>query len=95
LAYLNSSLGRYLCKRYVSILDNGGYLMQKIYLEPIPIIKPMNNQIQELEIICKEIIEGQNDKYEFEINRKIYALYDFSQDEMKYIENDNLEPLSR
>ena len=95
LAYLNSSLGRYLCKRYVSILDNGGYLMQKTYLEPVPIIKPINEKIKELEMICKKIIEGQNDKYEFEINKKIYELYGFSQDDIKYIENDNFEPLSR
>jgi len=95
LAYLNSSLGRYLCKRYVSILDNGGYLMQKTYLEPVPIIKPINEKIKELEMICKKIIEGQNDKYEFEINKKIYELYGFSQDDVKYIENDNFEPLSR
>ncbi|MDR2731565.1 MAG: type II restriction endonuclease [Treponema sp.] len=95
LAYLNSSLGRYLCKRYVSILDNGGYLMQKTYLEPVPIIKPINDKIKEFEIICKRIIEGHNDKYEFEISKRIYDLYGFSQDEIQYIENDNLEPLSR
>ena len=95
LAYLNSSLGRYLCKRYVSILDNGGYLMQKIYLEPIPIVKPIDNQIQEIELICKRVIKEKNNKYEIEINQKIYAFYGFSQDEIKYIENDNLESLSR
>jgi hypothetical protein len=94
LTYMNSSLGRYLCKRYVSILDNGGYLMQKIYLEQIPIIRPTNAQIQELETICKEIIIKQNAKYEFEINKIIYSLYGFSQDEINYIENDNFELFS-
>jgi len=69
--------------------------MQKTYLEPVPIIKPINEKIKELEMICKKIIEGQNDKYEFEINKKIYELYGFSQDDVKYIENDNFEPLSR
>ncbi|WP_224019186.1 Eco57I restriction-modification methylase domain-containing protein [Ferruginibacter albus] len=34
---LNSIVGRYLLSQYVSILDDGGYLMQKIYLEKIPI----------------------------------------------------------
>ena len=35
--FLNSYIGEYLCGKYVSILDNGGYLMQKIYLENIPV----------------------------------------------------------
>jgi hypothetical protein len=95
LAYLNSSLGRYLCKRYVSILDNGGYLMQKIYLEPIPIIKPQDTMIREIELACKQIIEGWNNNLVLDINKNIYSLYDFSNDEIKYIENDNIETLSR
>ena len=95
LAYLNSSLGRYLCKRYVSILDNGGYLMQKIYLELIPIIKPQDTMIREIELACRQIIEGWNNNLDLDINKNIYSLYDFSNDEIKYIENDNIEILSR
>ena len=95
LAYLNSSLGRYLCKRYVSILDNGGYLMQKVYLEAVPIIKPEISHIQKVENLCINIIDEPDSKYEYEINKNIYSLYNFSQNEIKYIENDNFEPLSR
>nr|AGS53304.1 putative type IIS restriction/modification enzyme [uncultured bacterium contig00013] len=94
LAYLNSSIGRYLCKRYVSILDNGGYLMQKVYLEPIPIIKPTDVVIKEIEIISKKIIEKQRNEYENIINQKIFTLYDFRQEEINYITKDNYEPLS-
>jgi hypothetical protein len=65
------------------------------YLEPVPIIKPNSSKIKEFEIICNKIIEEQNVKHEFEANKKIYNLYGFSQDEIQYIENDNLEPLSR
>jgi len=96
LAYLNSSLGRYLCKRYVSILDNGGYLMQKSYLELIPIAKPTKAQIQDIESYCKKNIKEQSNKYDKIIDEKIYAIYDkLSQDEIEYITNDNLDPLSR
>jgi hypothetical protein len=95
LAYLNSSLGRYLCKRYVSILDSGGYLMQKIYLEPIPVIKPTDTLIREIELSCEKLIDGQSNKLDLEINEKIYSLYSFTGDEIKYIENDNIEILSR
>ena len=95
MVYLNSSIGRYLCKRYVSILDNGGYLMQKIYLEQIPIIKPTIDKIQEIEHICNRGIEGQITNFELITNKKIYTLFNFSNKEIEYIENDNLEALSR
>ena len=95
LAYLNSSLGRYLCKRYVSILDNGGYLMQKVYLESMPIIRPTDAQVQDIESLCKKNIDGHKNKYDHAINEKIYAFYGFSQKEIEYIVNDSFEPLSR
>jgi hypothetical protein len=95
LAYLNSPIGRYLCKRCVSILDNGGYLMQKAYLEPIPIPKINSKKIKKIEKYCKIILNGNNESVEIELNRNIYALFDFTQEEMNFIENDNLEELSR
>ncbi|MDR0654892.1 MAG: hypothetical protein LBG22_01130 [Treponema sp.] len=95
LAYLNSSIGRYLCKRYVSILDNGGYLMQKAYLEPIPITKPSSNKIEEIEKICKMILRDSHKSIEIKLNRKIYELFNFTPEETYFIENDNLEELSR
>jgi len=95
LAYLNSSVGRYLCKRHVSILDNGGYLMQKIYIESIPIIKPEKSHIQELEKLCKNIINKQICQLELEIDEKIYSLFEFTRVERKYIEKNNFEELSR
>jgi hypothetical protein len=97
LAYLNSSIGRYLCKRYVSILDNGGYLMQKAYLEPIPILNPRKEKINRIEILSKDIFENHEKSIirELEINNLIFSLFSFTPEEIKYIESDNLEPLSR
>jgi hypothetical protein len=97
LAYLNSSMGRYLCKRYVSILDNGGYLMQKAYLEPIPILNPGKEKIEEIEILSKAIFENHEKSValELKINKIIFSLFAFTQEEIKYIESDNLEVLSR
>ena len=68
--------------------------MQKIYLEQIPIIKPKNNQITEIELICKEAIDENYLKYQNIINNSIFTLYNFSQEEIKYIESDNFEELS-
>jgi hypothetical protein len=97
LAYLNSSLGRYLCKRYVSILDNGGYLMQKVYLELIPILDPGQEKIDEIEVLSKGILKNHKTSIVLglEINKIIFSLFAFTQDEIKYIENDNLEALLR
>ena len=47
-AFLNSYIGEYLCGKYVSILDNGGYLMQKIYLENIPIPQFDNSVVEKI-----------------------------------------------
>jgi hypothetical protein len=97
LAYLNSSIGRYLCKRYVSILDNGGYLMQKAYLELIPIAMPNSDKIREIEIISKKIISchEKSIELELEVNKILYSLFAFSQKEINYIKNDTWETLSR
>jgi hypothetical protein len=95
LAYLNSPIGRYLFKRYVSILDNGGYLMQKISLEPIPIAVPNKNTLQEIEKLCKKNLSSQNIDIENEINKKIYTICNLTEEEITYIEKNNLDALSR
>lgn len=88
LAVLNSKVGRYLCSQYVSILDNGGYLMQKIYLEKIPIAPYSKN----LEIIMdREDNEVNDDK----INQIVYDLYNLTQFEIDFIENLQNQPLHR
>jgi hypothetical protein len=97
LAYLNSSLGRYLCKRYVSILDNGGYLMQKAYLESIPILNPGQEKIDKIETLSQDILKKHKKSIflELEINKIIFSFFAFTHEEIKYIENDNLEALLR
>ena len=95
LAYLNSFLGRYLCKRYVTILDNGGYLMQKIFIEKIPIINLSVPHIQDLENLCKNRLKNNTEASELEINRKIFNFCGFEKNEVKYIENDIFEVLLR
>jgi hypothetical protein len=41
------------------------------------------------------ILKNDNQSFEVELNRKIYALFDFTLEEINFIENDNLEELSR
>jgi hypothetical protein len=84
---LNSNVGRYLCSKYVSILDDGGYLMQKIYIEQIPIPKANKQMLTE---ISKLVVQAH---YEYEldidnlIDEKVYNLYELDPDEIKFIES--------
>jgi len=87
-AVLNSTVGRYLCSQYVSILDDGGYLMQKIFLEKIP-IAPYSSELEKLIEMnrCEEI--------ESEINDIVYHLYNLSKEEISFIESLQNLPLQR
>jgi hypothetical protein len=95
MAYLNSSLGRYLCKRYVSILDNGGYLMQKVFVDKIPINKFSDSEIQEITSLCKENLKNRKVEFEEQINDMIFQSYSLTENEVDYIKNDNTEGLLR
>lgn len=81
--FLNSYIGHYLCSKYVSILDNGGYLMQKIYIERIPIPTASSD----LQSLCKSQLEEANKKKESEIDLKIYQLYGLSNSEINFVES--------
>jgi len=83
-AFLNSSMGKYLCSQYVSILDDGGYLMQKIYLEKIPVPIP---SISLINLIDRIIDSGDNEKNERQIDEAVFQLYKFAPAERKFIEN--------
>lgn len=83
-AILNSSIGKYLCYQYVSILDDGGFLMQKVYLEKIPIPKfniEIYNKINHLLNNPMDI-----DNIEIDINNIVYNLYDLTPEEIAFIE---------
>lgn len=80
LAVLNSTVGRYLCSKHVSILDDGGYLMQKIYIEKIP-LAPYSAELENL------VNNESHKEYENEINKMVYDLYSLNKDEISFIES--------
>ncbi|MCK9625586.1 MAG: Eco57I restriction-modification methylase domain-containing protein [Bacteroidales bacterium] len=88
LGVLNSAVGRYLCSQYVSILDDGGYLMQKIYLEKIP-MPPYSAKLE-------KIIENNWLRIdENEINNFVYDLFNLTKEEINFIESLQNQPLQR
>jgi len=85
---LNSTVGRYLCSQYVSILDDGGYLMQKIFLEKIPIAQYSQKLEEKLE-------KRSGEETEKEINGIVYQLYNLTKEEISFIETVQDLPLQR
>lgn len=91
LAFLNSSTGKWLIKEYVTKLDTGGYMMQKIFLDKIPVAVP--NQRQEntfIKLVDKILLAKQagedTSNSEQEIDKLVYELYNLTEEEIKIVE---------
>jgi hypothetical protein len=100
LAVLNSSIGRYQCSLTVSMMDDGGYLMQKIYIEKLKIC---NLSMSENSRICKlvdKITSGNSqnsnvENYEQELDAFIMKIYRLTPKEIAYLHNLFSRPLAR
>ena len=79
--FLNSYMGEYLCSKYVSILDNGGYLMQKVYLNEIPIADATRKEQTNLITLWQQ--NCNNDK----IDQFIFNIFNLDAEEKEYIYN--------
>jgi hypothetical protein len=89
MVFFNSMIGRYLCSKYVSILDNGGYLMQKAYLEniPIPDFEKQMQPIIDSVLTAKQI----DDEIEDKIDSELFKLFCFGKEEIDFITNECLQ----
>lgn len=89
LGVLNSSIGRYQCKNTVAILDNGGYLMQKIYIEQIRICKCEAKVKAKIRGLVEKLLAEKDpevaEKYENELDDAVFDAYGFTASERKYI----------
>ncbi len=92
LGVLNSKVGNYLVREYVTKLDTGGYMMQKVFLEKIPIIKPpinegVTNLVEEILLIKETDPAADTSALEAEIDRLVYELYGLTEEEIGIIES--------
>ena len=92
LAVMNSSLMQYYIQHNIAVLDTGGFLMQKIYVEhfPIPAIKP--EIYKEIVDMCKETLLLQKENrdssdVESQIDLKIYEMFELTQDEICFLKH--------
>ena len=95
LAVLNSSIGRWLIQEYVTKLDTGGYMMQKTFLDKIPIYFPTDNEEKPFVEIVDKIIEAKSTdpqantiELEKEIDKMVYKLYELTYEEVKVVDPD-------
>jgi adenine-specific DNA-methyltransferase len=94
LAFFNSNIGRWLIKEYVTKLDTGGYMMQKVFLDEIPVLEideakeVIFNQLVDSIIMSKK--SGLNNditKDENEIDHLLYSLYQLTPEEITIVES--------
>lgn len=94
LALLNSSVGKWMIMEYVGKLDTGGYMMQKVFLDKIPIVEPDEIAETKIEKLIDEILtvtkQSPNDssinEKEKEIEKTLYELYNLTEEEIKIVE---------
>ena len=91
LAVINSSVINYFIHKNVAVLDTGGFLMQKIYIETLPVpettIEKKNIIAALVRKLLTETETGEREQLEEEIDRSITALFGLSPKEHEYILN--------
>ena len=92
LAVMNSSLMQYYIQHNIAVLDTGGFLMQKIYVEHFPIPTIESKSYKEIVDMCTETLLLQKENrdssdIESQIDLKIYEMFELTHDEICFLEN--------
>jgi hypothetical protein len=95
LGFLNSEIGRYLLKRTVPILDDGGYLLQKVFIETVLLPNTDKAAITSIENLVKTSLKAETTEVRKGIDTLLYRSLAFSNDEISFIEEDNSKLLAR
>ena len=82
----------FVIRKNIAVMDTGGFLMQKIYIEHLPIPPATSDLRKQVEELACQIIESSKNNIdtnnlENEIDAIIYDLFSFTQEEIAYIEN--------
>jgi adenine-specific DNA-methyltransferase len=91
LGFMNSKIGEYLIKEFVTKLDTGGYMMQKVFIEEIPVFKTpkhekISSKVDQILTIKKQNPETDTSKLEAEIDQMVYELYGLTEEEIAIVE---------
>ena len=96
LGVLNSKVGRYQLGSLVSKMDDGGWLMQKIFIEKIliPKVSPKHQQ-RIISLVDKMLNSCMKNDAEHDLDSCIYAIYGLSDNEIGHIEKITSASLTR
>nr|WP_227009062.1 Eco57I restriction-modification methylase domain-containing protein [Christiangramia fulva] len=91
LGLLNSKIGNYLIREYITKLDTGGYMVQKVFFEKIPLMEPPFNEeitvaVEKILSLKKENPAADTTSLEAEIDQLVYELYGLTDEEINIIE---------
>lgn len=80
-------MGRYFIQRNTAVMDSGGHLMQKVYIEQFPIPKAIDSQIIEIENFVCQLIGNRTEReyYEDKIDEAVASLYGLNEEEIRFI----------
>lgn len=99
LAMLNSTLCRYQLSQTVAILDNGGYLMQKIYLEQIRVCKVesavRSEMISHVTSLLGSMTAERRGFIEDQLDLMVSSAFGLTDKEHKYLCTHTSQPLQR
>ena len=96
LGILNSKVGRYQLGALVSKMDDGGWLMQKIYIERILIPRMSQKHRKQIVSLVDSILNSKvKCTAEQDLDDCIYDVYGLSDDETRYIEKVTSASLTR
>ena len=96
LGILNSKVGRYQLGSLVSKMDDGGWLMQKIYIEKVLIPHLSKAHQQQITSLVDSCIDSQfNHSAEENIDSCLYEVFCLDDDEIKHIEESASASLTR
>lgn len=94
---LNSKISRYQLSQLVSMMDNGGYLMQKIYIEQVkipPASEKLKMKISDLvESLISSTESDERNRIEDAIDEMIFRAYSISDKEIEYLDTLLSKPL--
>ncbi len=96
LGILNSKIGRYIAKQYVSQLQTRQFRMLSQFVNKFPIAKATNQQTSEVITMIESILEAKGDskninKYQQLINKETYEIYGLTKREIEFLENQSTE----
>jgi len=92
LGVLNSSLGKFLVKLYVTQLQEKQFRMLAQYVNIMPIPIPTAEQYSNVVELVGMVLKQHHQEDEMEINKAVYGIFNLSSEEIAFIESKQ-EPL--